>query len=359
MWTTRFLAAAVLLLSASSAAPAADSEKRPPPPGDEVMHPTQRGLRLSPDMARFMARAWMQDNMWRDLDLSQEQEAKISEVTSRRLMRMAHETGADMQPNVEFFIETMIANNGKVPAQASREFGERMRPLIGAGREFVDGIADDSRPILSDDQFRELEVQITRQRKAMDRLEQRMKLWADGQYREGENPFDELENDLDGVDDKRPGQSMEMRRARRQAEWSYRSMSVWQWGAFLAGTAALFRFDEAQRKKGEEILAGYQKKAEAVMTRDWKNRMGRNRTQYNLQWTLGDAPKGPWVYRLDREFDEGLKPLRELETAFRREILGLVKPEQKAAVLAEARGLAEKHGLPFEESDAVILKLGE
>jgi hypothetical protein len=139
-------------------------------------------------------------------------------------------------------------------------------------------------------------------------------------------------------------------------DWELRRVTSWDWSRFLAGTASLFKFDEAQRAKGEAILAEYRKKADAIQTPEWKARVRRNGTLVSLRWQVGEVPKAPWVYRMQQQYDEDLRPLKELGAAFYKEVLALVAPQQRADVLNDVREVLKKHGLEVKDLDMALLQ---
>lgn len=317
------------------------------------MRPTELSLRLTPRLARGAAGAWLREELWNNLSLTEDQQRQIADATARRMMEIAHRSGREGAEAMEYLIETQITTNGKVTAENAREFSEKMRPFVQAGREFIEGIVEDARPVLSDEQMRELEAEVKRELNKLDRFERRLDNYAEGRVEEGgENPFNELEQETDESGRKRDPR---VRNARRMAEWDVRRMTSWQWSRFLAGAATMFKFDEAQQARGDALLAEYRKKADAIQTPEWKARIQRNRTLANLRWQLDDLPTGPWVYHLDREYKEATRPLVELTDQFYAEVLAVATPEQRAAAIAEARALAERHGMTVPADDLAML----
>lgn len=325
-----------------------------PAPGEEVMRPTQRGLRLTPAIARGISRVWMQDKLWQDMDLTDEQQQKIAEASARRMMNIAHRNAGEGARGIEYLIEATISTNGQLNAEISRELGDKLQPLARSGREFLDGIADDARPVLNEEQMKRLEAQIESQKRMLDRFDRKLQDWREGRFQEGDNPFDEFdkEENIEG----QPKTDPRLRNARRQAEWELQRISTWEWNRFLDGAAAMFKFDESQKARGEALLKEYEAKAKAIQTPEWKARVERNRMLKNLQWQLGDVPRAPWRHRLDKEYKEATRPLMEMTDRFYGEVLALATPQQQAEALEEVRRTAEQHGLAVAEIDLRLLQ---
>lgn len=332
---------------------AAQAPASQPAPTEKVMRPTELSLRLTPRIARGLTGVWLREELWKELSLDEDQQRQIADAAARRMLKIAHRSGREGADAMEYLIETQMATDGKVTAENAREFSEKMRPFVRAGREFIEGIVEDARPVLSDEQMRELEAEIKRELNKLDRFERRLDNYAEGHVKEGgEKPFDELEQEMDEAGRKRDPR---MQHARRMAQWDVQRITSWQWSRFLAAAATLFKFDEAQRTKGDSLLAEYRKKADAIQTPEWKARIHRNRTLAGLRMHLKDVPTGPWLYRLDREYKEATRPLVELTDRFYAEVLAIAAPEQRAAAIEEARALAEQHGLAASAEDLAML----
>lgn len=326
-----------------------------PAPGEEVMRPTQRGLRLSPAMARAMARLAMREDYCKDAAITEEQERQIADSTSRRAMEIAHKYGREVGPALEYVFATMMASDGKVSAKNAREFGEQMQPLMRAGRELFDGLAEDARPVLDDEQFKQFEQKLNRHRREFERLEQRLAGYREGQVpADSEEPFDHLDRPEDA-----PKESEAERRvaqARNNAEWSTRGPTAWEWSRFLAGAVLAFKFDADQKAKGQALLAEYRKRADALRTEEWKAKIKRNRTIYFLQWELENTQREPWTWRLDKEYQQLMKPLSDLGREFQNAVLALATPQQQAEAVEAARQLGEKCGYAATETDLALLR---
>lgn len=349
------MAALVFPVLAAGQAPEQQSPPgQTPAPGEEVMRPTRLGVRLTPAIARGMGRLWLQDTAWRDAELSEEQERQMADAVARRMMELARRDGQQGQATMEYLIETAITTRMRLNADNCREFAEKVAPLARSMRELLEGAAEDARSILTAEQWKRMQPHFDWMKQGLDRFDRRLAGYREGQVGENENPFDEL-----GSEEGRPGRGKEnerVRSARRTVDWEIRRLTSWDWSRFLAGTASLFKFDEAQRGKGEAILAEYRKRADAIQTPEWRARVRQNGTLVNLRWQLGDAPTAPWVYRLQKQYEEDLRPLKELSDKFYGEVLALVTPQQRADALNDAREVLAKHGLDVKDADMALLQ---
>lgn len=329
----------------------------PPAPGEEVMQPTRLSLRLTPTLSRAFVRNWMQDTVWRDMSLDPDQESRMIEAGSRRLMQIGHEQGSSVQPFIEYFVESMMATEGRFGREFSQELARRSGPFLKTTRDYLDGITEDARPILTSEQYAQFEKEIRHQRRALDRLGERMEQWAGGQYNDGDRPFQQLEQEIDDAADGSPSRSQEFRQAERQARAQLRWTSpVAEMRRFLSSCGYFFKLSPEQVARGEKTLAEYTARAEAIMTPEWKEVVRQNRVNYSLAPKLG-LPVLPYQYRLDREYEASFAPLKDLTTAFRQEILALNTPEQKAAALAELQSFAGIHGATVDARLVEILGL--
>jgi hypothetical protein len=321
----------------------------------DVMQPTRLGLRLTPEMARALMRAAMQDNFCKDMTLSDDQEQRLADCAARRLMRIAHRDGRESGPALEYFFETMMANEGKIGPENAREFGGRMRPLVQFAREVIDGMVDDARLVLEDAQFEQFKAQAGYERRKWDRLDAKLQSYAEGQLQEEERPLAQV--DREEARPERPKPDDRIVLARSSARLAIRRVSMWICRRFLAGAAEMFKFDDAQKARGEALVAEFQKKAGAIMTPEWTARVERNRILSELGWLVSkDVAGEPWCRRLDKQYKEDTRPLVELRDEFYQQVLALVTPQQRVDALEAARQLAEKHGLAVSEGDLALLR---
>jgi hypothetical protein len=313
------------------------------------MQPTQHSLRLTPKMATAMARIWVEHDLKDELSLNEEQRTRIAEIAARQAMDFGHHNGADLQAMIEYFLASAIGGPGqnKWSPEQGREFAERTQPLIRASRDMLKRFRQDVSPILSADQMRQFEDNLRKASDGLDKFEERMNRWADGRMEPGENPFNERRNQRGAT----PEERRKNRREQRLQRMERRLTNVIEdhgpkaWEQFWAGAKEFFKLDETQCAQGDALLADYTKRAEAIMTDDWKDRARHNRLKRQYTRGLRDQPIAPWIYHLNWEFHNMVQPLDDLGQAFRNEIMNLVTRDQRQAAVQQLRNLAREKGL--------------
>jgi hypothetical protein len=327
------------------------------------MRPTQHGLRLTPGLARAMSGA-MAVGIGKEHNLSTEQRTKLSEGLARRMMETARKYDEPGQAFAEGALEavwrTMAGGKGQLDPEIAREMGSRTLPGIAGVRELLDGFTAEIEEVIPKEAIPKLHEKMKEGHQALDRFERRMQRWSEGGMREGEHPFDDLDEESgDGAgaktgDKPRP---REVRQAEQIADWTVNSAGIPEWTSFLAQVKELFKFDEEQSAKGDRILEDYRERANQIMTPEWKEAMRRNRTKANLRHKLSGVPTIPWMWKLQHEYDQAFKPLQELGWSFRKDVLELLTPAQREAALAEFQPRAAEHGWTLDEKDKAMLGL--
>jgi hypothetical protein len=325
------------------------------------MRPTEHGLRLTPDMARAMTRA-MAAGMAKQYNLGADQQRQLSDAYARRLMQTARNYEEHGQLFSEYALESiwMSIGNGqefKFTPEMSSEFAARALPVLPAMREMLEGLAEDARPVFEPEAFEKFQKELDEPRRVLSRFDEKMKRWSQGQMKEGENPFSDLEEPASRPADAPPEKprTPEVRQAEQIADWTLSSSGINEWTWFLRQVQDYFKFDEQQTQKAERILADYSAKAQAIMTPEWKEAMRQNRIKVNLRTQLKGVPTIPWMWRLQHEYDLATRPIRELGWSFRKDILALLTPQQRGTAVSEIGSRALEHGLTLEDQDKAVL----
>lgn len=348
----------------ADATPAPGPPAAPPPPGEEVMRPTEHGLRLTPDMARAMTRA-MAAGMGKEFKLTTGQQEQLSDGYARRLMEIARKYEEQGQAFSEYAIESIWMSFGsggpgmKFTPDMAREFSQRAGPVLPAFRELIDGLDEEARAAFPEESYARFHKELEKPRQVMDRFEEKMQRWSQGQMKEGEHPFSDLDEPATRPADAPPEKprTPEVRQAEQMADWTLSTAGITEWRFFLNQVKEHFKFDEQQSEKATRILADYTSRAEAIMTPEWKEAVRQNRIKVNLRNQLKGVPTIPWMWRLQHEYDTALKPIRELGWSFRKDILALLTPQQREAALSEITARAVEHGLSVDDKDQAILGL--
>jgi DNA-binding ferritin-like protein len=333
---------------------------------DDIMRPTEHGIRLTPEMARAGASLYVEQDLQKKLDLMPNQRKKMTESIARRAMNVGHTKGAALQNFTEYFFQAMCKQEmwrNDWPADQAQEFAQQVKPLLPEYRNFLHNILEDSRAVLNEQQLAKFSEEINEAETELEEFKTRMDRWAEGDVREGEHPFETPSEPDENAEPKQPKTEEEKRRERilRHARWRVNRVSYEYgprgWRHFMGLTALHYNFDEQQIGQAEKILEDYKSRYEEIANDQWEETLRKNRIKKHLGTVLDDIPDGPWRYHLDRAYEQLIEPVKELDAAYRREILAIATPEQRGAAMDELRQEASKHGLRFSRWDMTALQL--
>lgn len=336
-----FLSTAVTLAQTQESPLGADSSL------DPIMQPTKLGMRMTPDLAREVAKVYLRREVGEDLMFSETQEQRLSEAMARRIMELAHSNALKGRDFCEFAYESMLRSRARFTPELSREFAQRAVPFVPLAREFLKNAVQDARPILTPEQIRLFDQRLAEKHKELDRFEARMKRWSEGGAAEGENPFADLKYDSPATQ-ATPAQMRGLIGARRRAERHVRDLGPAEWAKFLRDTRSFFAFTPEQSAQAAGYLDQARRQAFTVMTDEWRDRVFSNRLTYFACQALPDRGLGPYLYQLDQEYAQALAPLDQIGGDFRGRVMGLVTPEQREAVLVRLSRFAAEQGLAFD-----------
>ncbi len=323
-----------------------------PPPGEEVMRPTNRGVRLTPKMARGIAGNYVREEILERVgkDLSQEQVSRLTEGIAARMMRISESRGREAAGFIELMYESFIAGEGKVPPEHRQQFARQARSALPAMREFFDGVGQEARLHLDPQSLDALQEHLAEARRMMDRFDQRMQRWSQGRADENEEgrPFEGLEDD-DQPEGGGVRESGEIRQARRSAGRELRRIGPDEWRRFWGRAREVLEFDEAQKAQGERILDGYVARAREIMTPQWEQEVRELAVRRRLVGMLEDGNLAPYRFHLDQRWKQLTGPLDGMGKAFRREIMALATADQQARTMAAVAEKAGRHGVSQAE----------
>jgi len=336
----------------------------------DVMRPTRNGLRLTPRLAELGARLWVREEVGKWVDLSGRQEAELARRVARRAMETARDHGERGQEFLEFLLEAQFASQGRMRSlspEMKQEFGERVSELMPVARDFLKDVARDTRPLLSDEQWAQAREGLRTGFKDIDRLEKKMKRWAEGGAREDED-IDDFEDEEgrepgsragEGSDAKPVRRSQALARARRWAQAELRRLERGDWQEFLKNAGRFFKFNDEQMTEARELAAKHRKRAEEIITPAWRERLRENRIKYQLRWKLGAGgePTAPWIYHLEREYNREVAPLEEIRVEFKDAVIALATAKQRNAAAALLLERVTEHGMDFDETDVRMLQM--
>ncbi|MBI4578782.1 MAG: hypothetical protein HY718_03715 [Planctomycetes bacterium] len=326
-----------------------------PPPGEDVMYPTAHGIRFTPKMIDGFAKQMVKHQFAQNWGPDDPARQRLTEAVAQRCedlhQRYAREGAIAVETFYEAVIRHELLRSKAPPPEVAREYSEKIGPGVKILREFWDGVLEDARPLVNDEQYDDLKKQAADARKMLDRFEQRMDRWSRGEMKKDEGLLDDLdEADLDDPDNpENQGKSKEYVEAERRVRWKLWSMGPEHWQQFLAQTVHVLGYDAAQKAAGEKLLKEYREKAKPVMTKEWKAKVMANQVRHQLEWMVPKEPLDPWLYRLDLEYREWTRPIVDMGRSFRRDVIALAAPEQRVKLLDDLRKVGTDHGMKPEE----------
>jgi hypothetical protein len=314
---------------------------------DDVMKPTSHGVRMTPGLARAITRAMARNGVLTGaFGLEESQSDEAAEKIARRIMTAAHKDSEMGQQFFEYAMEALIENNGRFTPETGKRWAELSKPLVPHFREMMTGIAQDVREMLPPAKQAGFAGKMLAMSMAIDAYEKRMDRWLEGKVDENENPFDDPKREerrkAEASATSNPGESREMREARQRTEREMDRAAGGGWRDYVNRAAEYYNFTEAQKQSAESILREVEERASQVKNEEWKVKAMANRMKRNMPG-LGAMWNSPWQWRLDREYEELTKPLRDLTRDLQDRLDEIPTSEQRQAAQDRmATKLAEK-----------------
>ncbi|MHC4441898.1 MAG: hypothetical protein ACYTBZ_14330 [Planctomycetota bacterium] len=309
----------------------------------------------------------IEDEIRTKIYLSDEQVSQLSKNLSQRAMRTGHAHGKQLQQFMESLIEYEMTNE-EFTQETAKEFAEITKPALPALREFMIGYGKDVRSVLTPKQYAKWKHNHREMLNGVDQFANKMNRWAEGRVKKGEDidrtePEDKVNTESKTENNPQPEKKKQkqvyrsLRDARNSADRLLRSMGPEKWRSLLEANKIFFKFSQEQSAQAETILTEYTKKAQKVMTSEWKQQIRQNRIKYLLGAELKNISLAPWDYHLQQKYLELIKPIEELGKTFEQDILALVTNQQYKTIKAKLQEFAEKHGMNFTKPDIELLGL--
>lgn len=312
-------------------------------PGEDVMRPTELGMRLTPGMARAFARYFVKDELAVEFELNEPSQAKAADAIARRLMESAHKNAPQAQAFLEGSLQILMETEGQFTPESGKRWAELNKPMIPAFRELITKMAEDVRPLVPLKHLPGFTGRMLMISTAMEAYEKRMDRWAKGEAREQDNPFrDEL--DLDEDDASPAGESVEVRRARRSSDESVKWLTGQRWKALVESAIRYYVFTEPQKESARSILREIQYRGQQVQTDEWKARFLANRMRAFVG-ASATTWHSPYMWELDREEKELCRPFEALTEELQDRLMQVPTTDQKDAALGRIKAHLEKQGL--------------
>ena len=295
------------------------------------------GVRVTPGMARAIARTYTRQVVVSRYGLDESKIDEVSDKVARRLMKTAHELDGSAQDLIEYIMTQNLreGDGSRGPgylADGGREFARRMKPLIPAIKTLLRDMAADIRPELDPKQQLKFSADMIAIDTAIGALEQNMDRWERGEGKPGENPFEPGGRATPQVKIDADGESAQLKIARRRAQSALDGGEWKQWETYVRQAKELYGFDAAQTATAESLLREYLDRV-GMITRDeaWRTRVYRNRLYRDLVVRMLGPSGRMNVEVLEEEYERLMRPVRELGIEFKSRIDQIPTAAQREA----------------------------
>jgi hypothetical protein len=300
------LAATAMLLLVSTALA---QSRVGPASRDPMSYPTEAGFRFTPGIARLFARQFAEHGLINHYNMDKSKTDEVTEKVARRLMQMFHQTDGPGQELFERYMEEQLnaqarGEQGFVPKAFSKEFADRVRPLLPAIRELGKGVAQDIRPMLPLKQQLKMAGEMMAFNAGLDAFDQMMEQWSNGQADNTADPFNDSDKEVK-LDEQ--GQSEALKRARQRAQTEVDKGMKDDWTRYVKDAKEFYGFDVPQKATADSILRECLERADAIASdSSWQARYYRDRLWQNMITRL---PNG-WNHPLRRLIEQDQEDLK-------------------------------------------------
>lgn len=318
-------------------------------PETEVeMKPTELGVRFTPGMANALAKQMSREMKGR-YDMSDDQVQQAQEILSRNMMKMAQNSQKVSREVWETFMESMIANEGSFSKEDGQRWAKSMNKLLPDIKTFLTTSASQIGKTMTLSQRLKLTAEMTAVSAGFVTFEERMKRWEKGDMPDFANPFMEPRAQPPRQSNTaNAAETEEVRRARSRVERrvEFEVGVDDRWTGQVESAIEYYGLNEAQAKSARAILKDALEQAKQVKTPEWTERLRRNRTAAAVSNRASkNLREGPWMWQLDREYEEILKPLQDIGRSMRIRVDELAESGQRAKSAEQARQELVKSGL--------------
>lgn len=316
------------------------------------MKPTEVGIRFTPRMAEVIGKKLAQQMKGR-YDLDDEQEEAIREIIGVQMMNFATKNAKTGRDLIEMMTETMIENDGQFPKDAAMQFGKMVEPMIPELRGFFTETSGKIGQKMGVKQRLKFTGDMAAATAGLAIFENRMKRWQEGKVGNNANPFwDPSEGETTSApaetEPEDPNETSEHRQARQNVErWVQWQVDIdKQWGGYVDRAIEYYGMNERQQATARSILDDCAKRAERIKTPEWRATLIENRIARQLLWGLGDEiSQGPYMYKIEKDYEKLRKPLLDLESELKRRVDELPTSEQRAAAKNTVKKALSKKGM--------------
>lgn len=314
----------------------------------DVTKPTEIGLRFTPGMARGIA-THMAREMRGQYGLDDAQQEKCREIIARNLMHFAHRSQRAGRESFELFMENMIANDGAFSKGDGQRWAKLTKPVLNEFKTFMTTTVAQIGDEMTLSQRLKLTAEMAAVSAGIIAFEERLKRWEKGELADMANPFEEPKkrpSRLATSDD--PNEPPDVRRARERADRhvSRETDVESRWPAYVESAIQYYELTDVQATSARSVLKEALQRAEAVKSAEWRQRIRRNRMLAYLRDRVPrPARDGPWMWHLDREYEELLAPLQEIGRELRARVDDLAETAQRERAAQSAREALSSTGI--------------
>ena len=330
---------------------AAEDEKIEPIRDEEIeMKATEFGIRFTPELANAMSKQFVRAMKDR-YSLDEGQADELRPIIAKELMRVAQRTAKDGRDVIENMVATMVENDGRIPKEEQTAFAKSMKPILPEIKDFFKRTAGQVSQRMTVSQRLKFTGDMAGVTAGFGILENRMKKWEEGKHSEFGNPFFDPA-DRDGKTEtaeepEDPNESTEHRRARQNVErWIDFQINVdREWEEYVKRAIEFYKLNESQSASARAILKDMQDRAKAIKTDAWRKSIVENRIARQMSYREGaEVSQGPWMFRLENEYEQALKPMKDLDRELKSRIESLPDSKQRETALEAVRKKLDEKG---------------
>lgn len=313
------------------------------------MKATEFGIRFTPELANAMSKQFVKAMKDR-YSLDDGQADEIRPILAQELMRVATRTQKEGRDVIENLVATMVENDGRIPKEQQTAFALSMKPILPEIKSFFKRTAGEVSKRMTVSQRMKFTGDMAGVTAGFGILENRMKKWEEGKHSDFGNPFFDPADREGGEATSQPEdptENAEHRRARQNVErWIEFQINVdREWDEYVKRAIEFYKLNESQTASANSILKDMQERAKAIKTDAWRKNIIENRIMRQMTYREGgEYSQGPWMFRLESEYEKALKPMKDLDQELKARIESLPDSKQRETALEGIRKKLNEKG---------------
>jgi len=330
--------------------PATTEEASEPIKDEKIeMKATEFGIRFTPELANAMSKQFVRAMKDR-YSLDEGQADELRPVIAQELMRVAQRTQKNGRDVIENMVALMVENDGRIPKENQTEFAMSMKPILPEIKDFFKRTAGQVGQRMTVSQRLKFTGDMAGVTAGFGILESRMKKWEEGKHSDFGNPFfdpADREGKEATTEPEDPTENPEHRRARQNVErWIDFQINLdREWEEYVKRAIDFYKLNESQSASARAILKDMQDRAKAIKTDAWRKAIIENRIARQMSYREGaEVSQGPWMFRLENEYEQALKPMKDLDRELKSRIESLPDSKQRETALEIIRKKLDEKG---------------